>query len=204
MAWFAESADKWIKKTLEPIDHVNCYLEMLTGFLVQAGIEVPGHRLTHTVRVFPKIRAENAKVLDDTFALCNWRTILQNGEFMRGTHFLMTDTTLSGTHKWQLCDRPEIFMAPAALGLTHTTKWTWWALSSGNWCPVLCCVCKCCSQWWWWWWWWHCGGGGGNGGRDGAGDLVVVQLGSARNVVVVVVGTVHAMEVQQLLVTPDR
>jgi hypothetical protein len=33
---------------------------------------------------------------------------------------------------------------------------------------------------------------------------VVVQLGSARNVVVVVVGTVHAMEVQQLPVTPDR
>jgi hypothetical protein len=156
--WDNSAGDR-TNRTMDPIDHVEFYLNMLAGFLVQAGInvhrprsqvsgpEVPGHRLVNA-NVDPKIRAENAQVLENAFAQFSWLTVVNDGEFMQGTKFLMMDPAVMGTQVWEVCDRPEVFMAPGALGLTDKNA-TWWAVSNGDRCPVLCFVCECCSWWWW-------------------------------------------------------
>ena len=142
------------------MDHVDLYLDMLQGFLLQAGIEVlgprsqvagpevPGCRLV-AASIYPKIQEENAMVLENAFERFNWSTVVKKGEFMHGTKFLMTDMNLKGRHEWKFCDQPEIFMALAALGLSGDKKEMWWVASGGAWCPVLCCVCERRSQWWW-------------------------------------------------------
>ena len=153
------------------MDHVDD-LEMLADLLVQAGIEVlvprsqvagpeiPAHRLIEA-KVNPKIQEENVNLLENAFCRFSWYSLVLKSDFLAGTTFLMTDPIVRGTQTWRVCDKPMIFMSPAALGLDHE-KETWWAVSSGLWCPVLCCLCECCSQWWWWWEW-QCGGGGGGG-----------------------------------------
>jgi hypothetical protein len=209
--WDAKAAVYTIKPW-DPMDHVESYLDMLACFLVGAGIEVhaprsqvagpevPEHRLVQAV-VNPDTLEANDVVIENAFPRFSWQEKVRGKAFLYGTSFLMTDRTFRGTQTWSVCDQPIVFMAPAALGL-DTEKETWWGVSTGCWCPVLCCVCERCSQWWWWWWWQCNGGGGSGGGGDGAGDLVV-QRGNDVNVVVVVLGTVPAMAVQQRPAIPD-
>ena len=118
------------------LDHLKAALLKLDAWTISldsraggSGLMVQGSR---ALALDPDRVVQNKKVLDSAFARFDPRKMV----YMPGTMLLCDNADVIGKMEFKVCDEPEVYMNPSALGL-DTASESWWCNANGTWCPIL-------------------------------------------------------------------